>query len=70
MTDLADGDGAGTVSVELLDASPAPGLAGSLCCQTLPGGFTTGDFSGRRLGTSHAKVEGFAWMGQSLRRAY
>ena len=53
-TDLAKGDGSGTVTVGLLDTSRsrgghACGLGGEL----LAGGFASGGFAGGLLGTSH-----------------
>ena len=69
--DLAEGDGARTVPVWLLDASCCRGgLAGSLRCQLLPGSFTAGGFAGRLLGTSHrgrgvGVRDGTRWQWQS-----
>ena len=52
--DFSEGDGAGSESVGLLDASGGGGtLAGCLGCQLLSGGLGSGGFSGGLLGSGH-----------------
>ena len=52
--DLPEGDGAGPVSVGLLDAAGSGGgLPGSLGGELLPGGLASGGFTCGLLGTSH-----------------
>ena len=57
--DLAEGDGAGSVAVGLLDAaSRGCGLAGSLGGELLAGGLAAGALASGLLSTSHEPVLG------------